>query len=393
MAEVGIQGMNDFVRIGLLLEIGRTYGRRLCEGVASVALAREWELVLYSFDDVARGVAKADAFIAREIDEKTAKTLKKLKKPVVNIYSSDSGTGFSTVDCDHAAVGRLAAEHFLDHRFTNFAFCGYEGTAFSDWRCEAFARRLAQNHFDCIRYRTPRNALIDFQKDLLKGEWFRMGTDYRQMLAWVRKLPKPVAVFCSHDLRAYQLAQTCRRAGIDVPRDVAILGVDNDIIISSFSTPMLSSIDPDAVTVGRTAAETLAYMLETPGAEPRHVFVPPKGVVVRPSSEVYPLNPPWLSEALVFISHNIGRNLTSADVARHLGMSHTPVDRAFRSVLGTSVQKEIVRVRLEMAARLLQTTTLSVGEVAKRAGFTRSEYFCSCFRAKFGVKPSEYRRS
>ena len=58
MAEVGIQGMNDFVRIGLLLEIGRTYGRRLCEGVASVALAREWELVLYSFDDVARGVAK-----------------------------------------------------------------------------------------------------------------------------------------------------------------------------------------------------------------------------------------------------------------------------------------------------------------------------------------------
>ena len=220
-----------------------------------------------------------------------------------------------------------------------------------------------------------------------------MGTDYRQMLAWVRKLPKPVAVFCSHDLRAYQLAQTCRRAGIDVPREVAILGVDNDIIISSFSTPMLSSIDPDAVTVGRTAAETLAYMLETPGAEPRHVFVPPKGVVVRPSSEVYPLNPPWLSEALVFISHNIGRNLTSADVARHLGMSHTPVDRAFRSVLGTSVQKEIVRVRLEMAARLLQTTTLSVGEVAKRAGFTRSEYFCSCFRAKFGVKPSEYRRS
>ena len=36
MAKVGIQSMNDFVRIGLLLEIGRTYGRRLCEGVARV---------------------------------------------------------------------------------------------------------------------------------------------------------------------------------------------------------------------------------------------------------------------------------------------------------------------------------------------------------------------
>jgi len=384
--------MNNLVRIGLLLEFGRAYGRRLCEGVASVALDREWELSLYSFDDVVRGVAKADAFIARELDAKTAKTLKTLKKPVVNIYSNDLGAGFSTVDCDHEAVGRLAAEHFLDHRFTNFAFCGYEGTAFSDRRCEAFVKRLAKNNFDCIRYRTPRNALLDFQADLLKGEWFRMGTDYKQMQAWVRKLPKPVAVFCSHDLRAYQLAQTCRRAGIDVPHDVAILGVDNDIIVCSFSTPMLSSVDPDAFAIGQTAAETLAHMIETPTAKPRHTAVPPKGVVMRPSSEVYPLNPPWLSEALVFISRNVDKNLTSADVGHHLGMSHTPIDRAFRTVLGTSVQKEIVRVRLEMGARLLEKTKLPVGEIAKRAGFSRMEYFCSCFRNKYGVRPSEYRR-
>ena len=74
-------------------------------------------------------------------------------------------------------------------------------------------------------------------------------------------------------------------------------------------------------------------------------------------------------------------------------MSHTPIDRAFRKVLGTSVQKEIERVRLELGARLLATTRLPVGEIAKRAGFTRTEYFCSCFRNKFGVKPSEYRRS
>ena len=225
----------------------------------------------------------------------------------------------------------------------------------------------------------------------MKGEWFRMGSDYRQMQAWVRRLPKPVAVFCSNDLRAYQLAQLCRNAGIEVPHEVAILGVDNDQMVCSFSSPMLSSVDTDVFSIGRTAAESLARMLESPGAEPSHITVPPKGVVMRPSSQVYPLDPPWLSEALVFITRNVGRNLTSSDVARHLGMSHTPIDRAFRSVLGTSVQKEIVRVRLEMSARLLASTELPVGEVARRAGFSRTEYFCSCFRARFGVTPSEFR--
>ncbi len=196
--------MKHHVTIGLLFGFGRAYGRRLCTGVASVALAREWELALYSLEDVEKGKAVADAFIARELDAKTAAAVKALGKPVVNIYSDDPGIGFSTVDCDHAAVGRLAAEHFLEHRFRNFAFCGYEGTVFSDRRGDAFAQRLALEHIDCLRYKSPRNALLDFQSDLLKGEWFRMGSDHGKMLRWVRKLPKPVAVFCSHDIRAYQ---------------------------------------------------------------------------------------------------------------------------------------------------------------------------------------------
>ena len=372
---------------------GLTYARRFCIGVASVALKKGWEMALFPMDDVVRGKAKADAFITRTPDDKTAAALEAMKKPVVNVYAGGSRFGFSTVDCDHAAIGRLAAEHLLDHRFRNFAFCGYAGTALSDMRTEAFAQRLAQEHFGCTRYIPPSDALLEFRADFLRGEWFRPPTDHRRMLAWVRRLPKPVAVFCLHDYRAYQLAQICRAAGIDVPREVAILGVDNDEIVCSFSSPMLSSIDPDTPAVGRAAAETLAQLLENPDAPQRHVAIPPKGVVVRTSTEVYPLNPPWLSDALVFISRNACHNLTAADVVRHVGLSHTPVDKAFRTALGTSVQKEIVRVRLESAARLLETTTLPVGDIAKKTGFTRSEYFCSCFRSRFGVRPSEYRRS
>ena len=383
--------MRRFVRVGLLLELGRAYGRRLCEGVSSVALARGWELVSLALDDLRHDGARMDGLIARVYDERVAAVLKGLGKPCVDIFAAVRGTGFSTVDADHAAIGRLAAEHFLEHRFPTFAYCGYDGVTFSDLRRDSFVERLARAHFDCIRYATPEAARRDFTAHVLRNERLRMGPDDRQMLAWVRKLPKPVAVFCSHDLRAYQLAQTCRRAGIDVPREVAILGTDDDVIVCSFSSPMLSSVDPDAFGIGRTAAETLARLLEKPDAGPFQLTVPPKGVMMRPSTEMYPLDPPWLSEALVYINRNVGAKITSADVGRHLGMSHTPIDRAFRTVLGTSVQKEIVRARLSLAEHLLKTTSQPVGEIACRVGFSRLEYFCTSFRARYGVTPSAYR--
>lgn len=383
--------MKRFVRVGLLLELGRAYGRRLCEGVSSVALARGWELVSLSLADVQRDDARVDALIARVYDERMANALKALGKPCVDVFANVRGTGFSTVDADHAAIGRLAAEHFLEHRFSTFAYCGYDGVMFSDLRRDSFVQRLACSHFDCICYKTSDAARRDFMTNVLRNERLRMGPDDKQMLAWVRKLPKPVAVFCSHDLRAYQLAQTCRRIGIDVPREVAILGADDDVIVCSFSSPMLSSVDPDAFGVGRAAAETLAKLLENPSARPFQLTVPPKGVVMRPSTETYPLDPPWLSEALVYINRNVGANITSADVGRHLGMSHTPIDRAFRTVLGTSVQKEIVRARLSFAEHLLKATSQSVGEIASRVGFSRLEYFCTSFRTRYGVTPSVYR--
>ena len=140
-----------------------------------------------------------------------------------------------------------------------------------------------------------------------------------------------------------------------------------------------------------TDFETLAKLLENPSARPFQLIVPPKGVMMRPSTETYPLDPPWLSEALVYINRNVGANITSADVGRHLGMSHTPIDRAFRTVLGTSVQKEIVRARLSFAEHLLKATSQSVGEIASRVGFSRLEYFCTSFRARYGVTPSVYR--
>ena len=93
----------------------------------------------------------------------------------------------------------------------------------------------------------------------------------------------------------------------------------------------------------------------------------------------------------MFIRGNIAKKLTASDVYRHLGKSHTLVDTAFRNVLHSSVQKEINRQRLSEAKRLISSTDLPIGQIAKLAGFASPQYFCAAFGKAFGQSPSSMR--
>lgn len=378
--------------VGVVVEHGRAYGRGICEGIAAFAQEHGgWELLALDLADV-RKPHVVDGYIARVTDRDIAAVLRKTGRPVVDVYGAFPCGAFARVDSDHDMVGRLAAHHFMEHRFKNYAFYGFEGVPFSDARRKAFVDCLKRNCFPCAVCPTSKDVRTTFNfSTFFRNERFTLRADSRRVGAWLKHLAKPVAVFCSHDLCAYQLAQICRASGIDVPREAAILGVDDDTLLCAFSATMLSSVDPNAFGIGRAAAEALGRMLDGCPAAGIDIKVEPKGIVVRPSTEVYPFQPFWLSDALVFIRRNVAKGLTATDVYQFLNLSHTPVDRAFRDVLHSSVQREIVRVRFEEACRLLGNTTLSVKEIAARTGFSRLEYFCNRFKDKLGVSPLEWR--
>lgn len=381
------------LRIGVLLERNRAYGRRICEGVADYAIARrDWELAFLDYEDL-QTEDVCDGYIARVINDDVASILRAKGRPVVDVYCGRSYPDFSNVDADHTAIGIMAARHFIDRKFTRFAYCGYDGVKFSDMRRDAFIGELQKNGFACDQYEVPANASRDFVDTVLKNEHIGTAYDARAIEKWIKALPKPVAVFCSHDLRAYHLASICRKAGLEVPNNVSILGVDDDTLICGFSSPMLSSVNPAAFEIGLVAAETLAGMLEDSFAKPISRKVAPCEISSRTSTDFYPIEPAWLSDALVYIRHNIANNITSADVCAHVKLSHTSVNAAFRAALNTSVQREIARLRIEEACRLLETTTLPVAEVAIRSGFSRMEYFCAQFSMVVKKTPSEYRRN
>jgi LacI family transcriptional regulator len=398
-AEGALTDMANRRKILVVCEKLRAHGRAVCEGVAAYAQVRgDWELHLAD-DRGNRELARQrgwDGVIARILTMGTLKAIRSMKIPVVDVFCWRRYPGIGQAEHDNDSIGRLAAGCFLARRFQQFAFCGYDGVPFSDGRCKSFARAVGEKGFGCDRFSMPPQTIQSFADKVILHEKFELDENRHRLGRWLQALPKPVGIFCSHDARAYQLATLCKLMGIRVPQEVALLGVDDDRLLCAFSSPMLSSIDIDGMRLGFEAAQLLQEMMERReakggGPDGRRVVVPPKCLVERASTEVYPVEPTWLAEVLVHIQRNYMKSLSADDIFKLAGRSHTVVSATFGKVLKTTVRKEIIRVRLGEARRLLKDTDLPVREIAALAGFATPQYFNLSFRKAHGVSPLVYR--
>ena len=382
-------------RIAIAAERSSAYGRGFICGVAEIAEQHpEWNLILVDPQNVTAKAADAfDGWICRVADIRMVRALANCGNPVVDCLCVTPEPRFATVKTDADAIGRLAAEHLIQHRFSNFAFCGYRNVGFSTRRRNAFVSFLEKNGARPFIYRPPLHHQNRFGCDFLLGDRIESPPDSEDLAKWLVRLPKPVGVFCCDDLRASHLLSACRALELSVPSDIAILGVDDDPIYCMFSAPRLSSIDPGAVSIGRTAATTLADMLvdANTASNPPNLVVPPKGVVGRASTDTYPNAPPWLADAISFIRSNAAKGISASDVFRHVGFSRTLVERAFRDNMSSPVQKQIVQARIDEAKRLLGSTSLPIKEVAALSGFSSLEYLSRAFAAATGLSPTAWR--
>jgi LacI family transcriptional regulator len=93
---------------------------------------------------------------------------------------------------------------------------------------------------------------------------------------------RPDAIFCANDLIAIGALAAVRAAGASVPRDVALVGMD-DTTLARVTTPTLTSVDLGGAERARIAAELLLARIERPTRRIRVVGVEPR-LVVRESS-------------------------------------------------------------------------------------------------------------
>ena len=290
------------------------------------------------------------------------------------------------VSLDDEGAGELAAQHLIECRLEQFAFYGSVagGAAhIGRRRLAGFRRGLQRRGYDCIDSPVPYPWDID---RLTHSHW-------PTLIQWLRELPKPIGIMATEDGVAHDLAAACLEAGIDVPDQVAIIGVNNDDLLCEGAWPPLSSVEPDFTRMGYHAAALLDRLLrgqELSAAE-RVVRLPPIGVVQRVSTSVLAVKEPALAEAVRFIRQHACDPCSVDDVVREVAVGRRWLERQFLAQLGRTPHEEIVRVRIDNAKRLLLRREFGVFHVAERCGFSKVQ-FMRAFRQLTGTTPAAYRR-
>ena len=284
---------------------------------------------------------------------------------------------------DSRAIGALAARYYMARGYRHFAFVGeLQGKPWSVERRDGFVDTLAAAGHTC--------AVHDSFTARERRSWH---DDRERLIAFLRDLPKPTAVFAPMDTRARRVLEACAVAGLRVPDEIAVLGVDNDPLLCESTIPTLSSIHTGGFRRGQIAAEMLDDLMH--GREPREraVSLPPISIATRGSTGYAAMSDPSISKAIAFIRrHAASGGIDVRAIVRAVGCSRRYLELRFRSRIGHSIRDELMQGRIDYVKSLLSSTNLSIGEITERAGFVRDSHLGLLFRKATGMTMLQWRR-
>lgn len=359
--------------VGGILEFARGRGRWLVSRVPErLDLSVEW---LRHWD--------GDGALVVLTNRRQAALARRLRMPVVNLGGYLEHPGVATVAADDLVIGRIAAEHLLERRFIRFGYFGPRGVWYSERRHEGFRGRAVEGGgrvealWAAGPFESPRG-WVDEREELVR---------------WLGRLRPPVGILAGNDQRALMVLEACARAGHRVPEDVAVVGVDNDLVACEFSSPGLTSVDRDDRAHGMRAAEVLDRLMSGRGVGRGAILVAPRGVVGRASTDSVAIEDPDVALAVARAREQIGERYGVERMLDWTGLSRRALEMRFRSALGCAPYEFLNRLRVDRAKQLLSgPDRLTLQAVASACGFGEARRMREVFRRVAGMGPLEFRR-
>jgi LacI family transcriptional regulator len=304
--------------------------------------------------------------------------------PIVSTIGLTLDLSIPTVAADPVGIAEKVAGHLVDEGLRNFLFVGPKNHPAARLRAAAFERALRQQ-LGIVRLQTF-NAEFDDQfwgADTERGEAF---------IALVREEALPLGIFAFNDQIAASCMECVEVAGLRVPQEISIVGVDDHPIYTKMYQP-LSSVTVDYEGIGRLAV-TLIQQLRSPkrsAKECLHHFIGGEELLVRQSSRPRLLGDEQISRALHFLHARYREPVTLSQLANVAGMSRTTFTLRFKRALGQSPNQHVLDLRINEAKLLLAETTSTVSEIAYRVGFNDPGYFARIFKRRCALTAKAYR--
>ena len=369
--------------------VEQEYCRSMVRGITRYANANgswEWEVFLAGNPEIKRINAREfDGVIFDRAHPSTLAKWKKSRLPCVEIMRSCEP--FS-VNYDEQRIGALAAEH-LHSTGKRLVALGSPAETQPAWlgpRVAGFCKWAREHNLPVETFflggGIPRPS-TPF------GKW----TPVPRIAQWVKTLKRPCAIFCADIHLAREVMAVCRSLKIDIPDEIAVIGVDNDEILCLMERPTLSAVITQSEKVGYHAAEMLDRRMKGEiRTRQERLLITPAGIVARGSTSGIVAEDVPLSKALGLIRERAAQAIHIDEIARLAGVSRRSLENRFQKNLGRSPHQELLRIRIEKAKALLSETSLPMVKIAELSGFGDPYNFSRAFRRETGGTPRQYRQ-
>lgn len=271
--------------IGLLLpDIRHPFFAEIAKAVAEIVRPLDYHVIISYFEeDPSLETTEAESLAARQVDGlilasaqapgelKLFESIRDRKVPFVLIDRPMEGVAASFVGVDNEAIGKLATDHLIAQGCRRIAHLRGPGMGIAAARMEGYRQSLKAHHLGM-----PPEYVVQASYDDNMG--------YRAMQTLLQTKPVPDGVFCYNDPVAIGAMKAILEAGLNVPRDISVVGAGNVHYSDLLAVP-LTTVDQGPSQIGTQAAELLMEQITSKRpVPPRKIFIVPK-LVVRQSTQ------------------------------------------------------------------------------------------------------------
>lgn len=317
-------------------------------------------------------------------DDLAERVLQQFGLPVVDLTINRPDLPVARVTKDNLQIGRMGAQHFLERGWRHFAFFSRVNSHVVRLRLKGFCEEIEREKLECVPLIWP---LHNPDRD---AAWDHVG---QWLVRELEKMPKPVALMAYRDHDAALAMDACLGAGMAIPEEVGILGVENMEEVCPCLPVPLSSVNTEAAAVGYRAAEMLDRLLDGAPAPTTPVLIPPSGVIQRASTDRLVIRSPRLQRVIELIDEQIQAPFSIEQIAEAAGLSRQGLYKLFERELHQTPAEYILRKRMSLARELLSSANESIGSVARCCGMPTLSTFIRQFTHDAGMTPGAWRRS
>ncbi len=269
--------------LGLLLpDIGGVYFSPLVRGIEAAAQRAGFDLLIHAtLPDSARpanfrriGQRNTDGLLifAHGLNEAELANLHGQRFPMVLLLQpSPASMSIPSVNLENKKGARKIMDHLIEvHGCRRIGFLrGPDGNSDSDWRERGY-REALQAHG------------IAFDPSLVAKGGFNEREARAAVAGWLRQGISMDAIFAGDDESAFGALQSLQEGGLRVPEDLAIAGFD-DVYLSQYVAPPLTTVRAPIEEVGRLATELLIDLIQKDGQAAAAGILLPTELVIRRS--------------------------------------------------------------------------------------------------------------